>query len=248
MKSQDILLLLKIISMHIEINGKNTDSDIVELSNHDGGWWEAFSEGGSITDVGGVSANNFNDDALVSSISSVEHENWKEKGLRPSYTVENDIQNRFTVRNLELYTGISKSQISLSLNRMYDVGLAKPDRALGIPKVNIKGLLEFIAYGIKYVFPAKEGALSRGITTSIAAPALKGSLMSSGEIPPVWADPRGKTKGVMITPLHPNIFQAIQNDNRLYAMLALVDAIRIGRPREHNLALEKLEIIFQGVK
>ncbi|MTC56632.1 hypothetical protein GKR50_02505 [Providencia rustigianii] len=199
MKSQDILLLLKIMSMYIEMNDRNTDSEIINLH-------------GSRID-------------------------W-----------ENDIQSHFTVRNLELYTGISKSQVSLSLNRMYEVGLAKPDRTLGIPKVNIKGLLEFIAYGIKYVFPAKEGILSRGIATSIAAPVLKGELMSSGEIPPVWPDPRGKTKGVMITPLHPNIFQAIQNDNRLYAMLALVDAIRIGRPREHNLALEKLKVIFEGVK
>ncbi|MBA3989414.1 MAG: hypothetical protein C0463_09885, partial [Idiomarina sp.] len=91
----------------------------------------------------------------------------------------------FSVRALEQDTGISKSQVSLSLKRMFDVGLVKADRKTGLPKINTRALLEFIAYGIQYVFPAKEGEVTRGIATSIAAPVLQGKLMTSGELAPI---------------------------------------------------------------
>ena len=173
---------------------------------------------------------------------------WDDKGLLPTYTEQDHIESHFSVRNLAEYTGISKSQISLSLNRMTAVGLVKSDRKLHVPKVNTQALLEFIFFGLRYVFPAPKGEIVRGIATSIAAPVLKGKLMSSGDIPPVWSDPKGNTKGIRIEPLHPNIIQAVRLDSRLYAMLALVDAIRIGNPRERNLAHEMLELIFRGVK
>lgn len=210
MKSQDVLLLLKLISLHVGLDGKGGDSDIIQV---DGTW-----------------------------------EDWDEKGLKPTFTEMDQIESRFSLRNLEGLTGISKSQISLSLNRMYSVGLAKVDRKLQVPKTNTKALLEFIAYGIRYVFPAKEGVIGRGIATSIAAPVLRGKLMTSGELQPVWSNPRGNTKGMLIEPLHPKVFLAVQQDAQLYAMLALVDAIRIGHPRERNLALEMLNSIFKVAK
>lgn len=48
----------------------------------------------------------------------------------------------------------------------------------------------------------------------------------------------------MISPLYPNQVKAIQEDVNLYDMLALIDAIRIGRPREHAKAIELLAQIF----
>ncbi|MDE1466091.1 hypothetical protein [Spartinivicinus poritis] len=210
MKSQDILLLLKIVSLHANFAGKKIDSDILQA---DDDWAD-----------------------------------WDEKGLAPSYTEQDHIEHCFTIRSLAELTGISKTQVSLSLKRMYDVGLAKVDRKLLVPKVNTRSLMEFIAYGIRYVFPAKEGELARGIATSIAAPILKGKLMTSGDLPPVWPNPRGNTKGILIEPLHPNIFQAIQQDGYLYGMLALTDAIRIGHPRERGLATEMLSKVFKEVE
>jgi len=144
----------------------------------------------------------------------------------------------FSVRSLEQDTGISKSQISLSLKRMYDVGLAKPDRKTGLPKTNCKSLLEFIAYGIQYVFPTKEGEVTRGIATSIAAPVLQGKLMTSGELAPIWPYHKGKLKGVSVQPLHENIFDTIKTDDLSYALLALTDAVRLGHSRERRLALD----------
>ena len=182
MKSQDIVVLFKLVSLHTEFFHENSfEKELLYLDNELSDWDE----------------NEFS---------------YKEPSLLPEY-----INRRFSVRSLENETGISKSQISLSMKRMEDVGLLKIDRKLGLPKTNAKALLEFIAYGISYVYPAKEGALSRGIATSVAAPVLQGKLMSSGELSPVWPYAEGKTKGLAVTPLHPNVDKAIQKDNRMYA-------------------------------
>ncbi|SFM25562.1 hypothetical protein [Marinobacter zhejiangensis] len=147
----------------------------------------------------------------------------------------------YTVRSLESETGIGKSQVSNSLRRCLDVGLAKKDRKSGVPRVNAKRLYEFIVYGAKYVFPAKPGPLVRGIGTSFAAPVLEHRLFSAGEWLPVWPDARGNNKGLEISPLFKTVGHAVRRDPELYALLALVDAIRIGGSREANLAKDLLE-------
>lgn len=151
----------------------------------------------------------------------------------------------FSVRALEQETGISKSQVSLSLKRMFDVGLAKADRKTGLPKTNTRALLEFIAYGIQYVFPAKEGEVTRGIATSIAAPVLQGKLMTSGELAPIWPYFKGQMKGVAVQPLHENIFAAIRTDDLSYALLALTDAVRIGHSRERSIAIDLMRKLLR---
>jgi len=150
----------------------------------------------------------------------------------------------FSFRSLERYTGISKSQISRSLNRMYDVGLAKIGSDMGNPKVNKQALLEFIIYGIRFVFPAKLGELTRGIPTSVAAPVFNDELLSAGELMPVWPDAEGKEKGLAVEPLHKAVKQAIKNDDLMYDLLALTDAIRIEQVRTRKIAIEKLTKIF----
>jgi len=151
-----------------------------------------------------------------------------------------DIINQYSTRSLALSTGISKSQVNLALKRCFDVGLAKRDRHSTLPRVHSKALLEFIVYGLKYVFPAKLGAVTRGITTSLAAPILEGKLISTGDLLPVWSDAQGRTKGQTVEPLFKSVTYAVRRDAELYALLALVDAIRIGQPRERNLATDLL--------
>ena len=119
--------------------------------------------------------------------------------------------------------------------------MAKHDRKSGRPNVNKKALLEFICHGLKYAFPAKPKEIVRGMPTAFAAPALKDALMSAGDFIPVWPDAKGKEKGQSIKPLFKSVPMAAQNDPRLYEYLALVDAIRIGNPRESNLAVRMLE-------
>lgn len=147
----------------------------------------------------------------------------------------------FSMRALEESTGISKSEVNGALKRCYDVGLAKPERKTGIPRTNTKALYEFIVYGLKYVFPARPGAIVRGIATAHAAPVLTGKLHSAGEHICVWEDAHGKTQGQSIPPLFKSAPMAVRKDAELYAMLALVDAIRVGNERESSVAKTLLE-------
>lgn len=190
-----------------------------------------------------INSNRYDAELLVPHASSID---WLGDDLQ-----YNDVppvaftESLFSVRGLEQDTGISKSQVSLSLKRMFDVGLAKADRKTGLPKANTKALLEFIAYGIQYVFPAKEGEVTRGIATSIAAPVLQGKLMTSGELAPIWPYFKGQTKGVAVQPLHENIFAAIRTDDLTYALLALTDAVRIGHSRERGIAIDMMRKLLR---
>ena len=166
----------------------------------------------------------------------------KQEEKNQSNEIESDfLLTRYTARALEQETGISKSQINLSIHRCYDIGLARKDRRLGVPRVNTKVLFDFIVFGLKLVFPVKPMEITRGIATAFSAPVLKEKIMSAGELAMVWPDARGDTKGQSIEPLFKSATFAIKQDPEMYALLALVDAIRVGQPREANLAIEMLK-------
>lgn len=138
----------------------------------------------------------------------------------------------FALRSLESTLGISKTEISASLRRSVAATLAikSNDR----PKVNCRNLTEFVKHGLKYAFPAKLGAPQRGLATGFAAPMLEGQLVSSGADIHVWPYAEGSQRGSSITPLFKSVPEAALKDERLYELLALVDAIRLGNQREAN--------------
>ena len=140
------------------------------------------------------------------------------------------------MRALEDSTGISKSEVSSALRRCVNVGLAILERGSGVPRANTRALLGFVLNGLKYVFPARPGPLVRGIPTGHAAPVLAGRLLSAGEHIHVWEDAHGSVLGQQVEPLYKSVPRAVRGDAQLYAMLALVDAIRLGQERESALA------------
>jgi len=230
MKSQYILLLFKLISIHGTKNPRR-ESEVIAKTRI----WRDWD----------------NQESGPESKVMLETDAWQGKDeelLKSEHAEQDYFKSLFSVRSLAEETGISKSQISLSLNHCYEIGLAKIDRKSLLPKANTQALMEFISYGIRYVFPVKAGEITRGIATSFAAPVLQGQLMTSGDLPPVWPDARGNTKGVAIEPLHRGVVIAIKHDPELYAMLALTDAIRMGQPRERKLATEKLNRLFEELK
>jgi hypothetical protein len=145
----------------------------------------------------------------------------------------------FALRTLESALGISKTEISASLRRNIAAALAikSSDR----PKVNRRNLTDFVRHGLKYVFPASPGAPQRGVATGFAAPMLEGQLVSSGADIYVWPYAEGDRRGLSVTPLFKSVPEAALKDKRLYELLALIDAIRLGNPREANLAQDRFE-------
>lgn len=132
--------------------------------------------------------------------------------------------------------GISQSEISKSLNRSKYAGLID---AKG-KKVMRLALLEFLQFGITYVFPQKPGAIVRGIATAHSAAPLNTIIVSEEHY--VWPSGKGNLRGQAIVPLYPSVIDAVQKDEKLYELLALVDAIRVGRAREKEIAIKELKI------
>lgn len=154
---------------------------------------------------------------------------------------ENGRAEAFSARGLESALGISKSEVNASINRSAEAGLLVKDRKSGIPRANTSALLELIIHGLKYVFPVKPGPLARGMPTAAAAPVLQGRLKNMDEQISVWPDPLGDVQGQTLKPLFKSVPEAARRDSDLYDLLALVDAIRLGNPRESNIAQQLLE-------
>ena len=61
---------------------------------------------------------------------------------------------------------------------------------------NMAALEEFLVHGVKYVFPAERGELTRGVPTSYGAEPLR-SVIAPGTDPiPVWPYEWGKQRGI----------------------------------------------------
>jgi hypothetical protein len=132
--------------------------------------------------------------------------------------------------------GISASEIHAAVRRGIAAGLIDPESRLPLRKP----LQDYLLHGVRYAFPAKLGPVVRGLPTAYAARPLSDKI-SSNDLPPVWPDPEGDIRGVAVEPLYGSVAKAAKRDSLLYELLALVDALRIGRARERNLAEEELK-------
>ena len=130
---------------------------------------------------------------------------------------------------------ISPSEVTESLNRSVLAGLISSNKK----RVMKSSLCDFLVYGLKYVYPVKPEAMVRGIKTSHSAQPLSDEILSEEVY--VWPYAEGDARGFAIEPLHPNVPKACLKDNKLYELLALVDAVRIGNKREFNLAVDELK-------
>jgi len=61
------------------------------------------------------------------------------------------------------------------------------------------------------------------------------------DFPPVWPDPDGEVRGQSFSPLYKSVPKAAQEDDRLYELLSLIDAIRGGRARERQMAYGEIK-------
>ncbi len=134
---------------------------------------------------------------------------------------------------------ISPSEVSKALKRCVNSGLLY--LSVTEKRVNQTALLEFLGHGLKYVFLRARGSLVRGVPTATAAEPLKSRLLDDGEPPTVWPYAEGKVRGISIAPLNKGAPKGALVDSRFYGVLALCDAIRSGRTRGRNLAIELLE-------
>jgi len=143
---------------------------------------------------------------------------------------------------------LSPSQINLALKRLVTAGLITPYHSPQKPQPIIQACIEFLIHGLKYMFPAKLGETARGIRTGYAAPSFKGEISLGQEAIPVWPYGQGEDRGVALKPLYSNVPEAVIKypDPLFYDILTLIDAIRSGRAREKQIAIQKLSGILES--
>jgi hypothetical protein len=156
------------------------------------------------------------DIVILLKIVAIGNDNWQQKPLAEAL-------------------GLGQSEVSQSVARSQFAGLL-----FGNGKQVMKSaLLEFLQFGLAYVFPQKPGAVVRGIATAYAASPLKESIDSTESY--VWPYAKGTHRGQAIVPLYPSVPEAALKDPKLYELLALTDALRVGKVREKALAMEELK-------
>ncbi len=147
---------------------------------------------------------------------------------------------------------MSPSEVNAGIKRLVLSGLLGPvqrvNRRVFMP---IKAAVEeCLISGIKYFFPTQLKAYTRGIVTSYAAPIFEKYIVLGNDPVPVWPCAEGDQRGLTLEPLYRSVPQSIikHPDPIFYDLLVLVDAIRIGRVRERNIAIQLVKEKIHGIQ
>lgn len=133
---------------------------------------------------------------------------------------------------------MSPSEVHASVKRAQASGLLHGPSLKNRP--NAAALEEFLIHGLRYVFPAERGELTRGVPTSYGAEPLCSFIASGSDPIPVWPYEQGNQRGTAFAPLYKTAPIAALRDQPFYEYLALVDALRDGRVRERKIAATEL--------
>ncbi|STX50459.1 Uncharacterised protein [Legionella busanensis] len=167
----------------------------------------------------------------------------------PAQLLQKDLATYLCMSASEIHEGMKRLELSGLLGPVYRKSLmsvlhkSKDSTSNQIIRMPIKSACEeCLIYGVKYFFPVELGSYTRGIPTSYAAPLFKKHLMLGDDPIPVWPYAEGECRGLALEPLYRSVPQAISKhpDQLFYELLALIDAIRIGRARERNIAIKLL--------
>jgi len=141
-----------------------------------------------------------------------------------------------SIRQLAQSLGVSVSSVSSSLERSRFAQLVDSKKR----RVNVLALREFLIYGIRYVFPCEPGRVVRGVPTFLSATPFINSIAIGSESY-VWPSVDGTAKGQKVEPLFGCVPSAAIKDDVLYQLLVIVDALRLGRVREREIAIAELD-------
>lgn len=140
---------------------------------------------------------------------------------------------KWMMKDLAHSLSISPGEVSESLKRSAYSGLISADKK----RVASSAYLDLVTHGLRYVFPVKAGAMTRGKLTAYSAMPLSKLIMTDQKI--VWPYAKGEDLGFGIEPLYKGVPQASEDDSTFYELMSLVETLRIGKARERQLA-EKL--------
>ena len=121
------------------------------------------------------------------------------------------------------------ASVHRSLKRLERAQLLLRDR-----RVNAANADDFLAHGLRYVFPPEYVGESRGVATAWAAAPLKDVFAPDSGPLPVWPHPNGNERGIAVEPLHKSVPAVALKHGELHQRLALIDALRMGDARQRR--------------
>ena len=142
----------------------------------------------------------------------------------------------WTLRSLAERLGVQHSKVQRALERLAEAGLYDSDRRQVIPHA----AEEFVEHALRYLHPAREGPVVRGVPTAWAASPLKSEIVSGDDLPPVWPDPTSKIRGHAVEPLDGSLLRLAQEWPAVAELAALADALRLGDARSRAAAKKHL--------
>jgi hypothetical protein len=137
--------------------------------------------------------------------------------------------------------GMSASEVHAAVKRAQVVQFLRLDAPLS-QEPNTLAVREFLIHGAKYAFPGQFGPWGCGIPTSHSSSPIQEEYgASKGTVSLVWAHPEGTVNGHTVDPLYRSAPLAALRDPLLYEWLALLDAVRVGHPRERQIAIRIID-------
>lgn len=136
--------------------------------------------------------------------------------------------------------GVSVSEAHGAVKRLTQAGLLSREGRRAMRSA----LLDFVGSGVPRVFPVTIGAETRGIPTATSSPALAAEFPQAPRY--VWPSADGRARGQSVIPLYPRATGVEARRTDLYALLTLVDAVRIGQARERKRARELIGEYLRG--
>ena len=150
-----------------------------------------------------------------------------------------------SVRELAESIKVSIGEISKSTKRLVSAHLVVERE--GRLNTEISALQEWLCFGVRYAYPVESVGFGRGLPTAWNCPYVKTDILPP-EPAVVWGVSGGSVEGMMIRPFHESIPFVASNDELMYEALSLVEAIRLGKPRELAIAREALSILLKSNK
>jgi len=144
------------------------------------------------------------------------------------------------MKHLSEMTGISRGEVSESINRSVFAGLI----SLNKHDIHKGAFLDLLEYGVRYIFPVHPGNIAMGFPTAISASPLNQQIRS--DISFVWPSNEGEASGFSIESLYESLPENAIHHQGFYELLALTDALRFGRIRERELAIQELKQRING--
>jgi hypothetical protein len=148
----------------------------------------------------------------------------------------------WTYRELAKQLAVPHATIQRALRHAEEADLYSGDTR-NVQRWNFE---EFLLHGLRFLTPAKLGAVVPGIPAAWAAPPVSRRIHESGDLPPVWPAANGRVRGQALPPLHEAAVSAVEDFPRLGELLAIVDSLRAGDVRVRSVAAKMLVETLSG--